>query len=104
MFYMQATIEVPHENAAKFVEILTNEFVPLAAKHGMRLVGSWQAAVGVQDEFTDLWAFDSLEQYGAAFRSAAKDPEFQKAFDRIRSVAVHEATKLLKPLPVSPLK
>ena len=104
MLYMQATIEIPREKSAKFVELLTNKFAPLAAKHGMKLVGSWQTVVGVQDEFTDLWAFDNMEHYAAVFRSMVKDPEFQKTFDEIRSLAVHEVTKLMRPLPVSTLK
>ena len=104
MLYMQATVEVPHENASKFVDVLTNKYVPIAARYGMKLIGTWQTAIGTQDEFTDLWAFDNLEHYGAAFRAMSKDPEFQETFDQIRSLAVHEVTKLLRPLPVSPLK
>jgi len=104
MFYLQVTMELDHANVPKFLDNLENRFVPVATKHGMRLVGAFQTAVGTMDEITDIWAFDNLEHYAQVFRSLAKDPEWQSIFDEERSLVRRETTKFLRALPFSPLR
>ena len=104
MICMQATVEVAHENLPEFMDVLANRMVPLFAKHGVGLVGSWMTVIGILDEITDLWAVDSMEHYEKAMRSLMKDPEWRETYDRIRSLIKHESIKILRPLAFSPLK
>ena len=103
MFYLQVTMELDHANVPKFLDNLENRLVPVAAKHGMKLVAAFQTSVGVLDEITDIWAFENLEHYAQVSRSLAKDPEWHSVFDKGRSLARRETTKFLRALPFSPV-
>ena len=104
MIYLQATIQVSPLRSTEFGRLLGNAIVPLVEKHGARLIGSWETAVGSQSEITDLWAFESLSHFEASTQSLLRDPEWQSVKESIAPMIVKERTKLLAPLRFSPLK
>lgn len=104
MVFMQATLQVIHEKLPEVFDLIEKRLVPLAAKHGMKLAGSWRTFVGNEDEITDLWAFDNMDHLAKVFRALGKDTEWQEGITLIRRCVTHETIKLMAPAPFSPLK
>ncbi len=104
MLYWLSTLKIAHADMREFLDILGNQIVPVADRHGMKLIGSWQAIVGNMEEITDIWAFEDMEHFSRAIGSLAKDPDVQAALERVRCLVQNENTKLLLPVPFSPLK
>ena len=104
MIYMQATVDVIPDKVGEFVEFLGKELAPFVDRFGMKLVGSWTNTVGTMFQVIDLWAFESLEHFGRAITAMVRDPEFRKLDSRLRTIITSETTKVLWPLPCSPMR
>lgn len=103
MVYFLATIEIKPGELDGFTEAL-KEYVPIAERHGMRLVGSWRTVVGTIPEVTDLWAFDNLDHFEKVRQAMAEDPERQRAYAKAQSYVARATFKLISALPFSPLQ
>lgn len=103
MIYMQATIQLRPGTLDDFAETLHKEYIPVAQKHGMKLVASWRCLVGPAEEVTDIWAFESLAHWEKVRQSQAQDPVWRAAYNKVRSYCIIETLKLLTPLPFSPM-
>ncbi|MDO8490397.1 MAG: NIPSNAP family protein [Dehalococcoidia bacterium] len=104
MIYLLATAQLHTGKLQEFSDILSKEYLPIAEKHGQKLVGAWRTVVGNVDEITDLWAFNSLAHFEQVRGALAQNPDWQKAYARLRSVIAAESHKIIGPLSFSPLK
>jgi len=104
MIYLHVTLEVAPGKFREFNELMSNGLVPLMEKHGAKLIGSWETAVGTRDEVTDLWCFDNMGHFEGSLESLIRDSELRSLLPTVSSVITKETTKLLRPLPFSPLK
>ena len=104
MIYMMATLDVIPDKVREFNDFLGQELAPFLGKFGMELTGSWIISVGVMHQVVDLWSFESFEHFERVMTSIFKDPEFRKLDGRLRTMVTSETTKMLSPLPCSPLK
>ena len=104
MIYLMATLDVIPDKMGEFVEFLEKEGVPLFDRFGLKLVGSWTTTVGTMNQVVDLWACESLEHFGRAMTAMVRDPEFRKLDSKLRTITTSETTKLLWPLPCSPMR
>jgi hypothetical protein len=104
MIYMMATLNVKPDKVREFNRFLGEELAPFLGKLGMELAGSWISSVGVMHEVVDLWSFENFQHFERVMSSIVKDPEFRKLDARLRTMVTSETTKMLSPLPCSPLK
>lgn len=104
MIYLLATVQLNTGKLQEFSDILSKEYLPIAEKQGQKLVGTWRTVVGNVDEVIDLWAFDSLEHFSKVRAALAQNPEWQKAYVRLRSTVAAENHRIISPLAFSPLK
>lgn len=104
MIYLLATVQLQTGKLQEFSDVLSQEYLPIAESYGQKLVGTWRTVVGNVDEVTDLWAFESLEHFERVRGSLAQNPDWQKAYVRLRSVIAAESHKIISPLPFSPLR
>jgi len=104
MIYLLATVQLHTGKLQEFSDILSKEYLPIAEKQGQKLVGTWKTVVGNVDEVTDLWAFNSLEHFEKVRGTLAQNPDWQKAYVRLRSTVAAESHKIISPLSFSPLK
>ena len=102
MIYLMATEEIKQGELDGFIKCL-EEYIPIAEKHGMRLVGSWQTQIGTIPEVTDLWAFDNLGHFEKVRQAMAEDPEYRSIYPKIQAFVVRETLKIVRPLPFSPM-
>ena len=104
MVYLHATIQVAPFKNLEFRRILATAVIPIFEKHGAKLIGSWETAVGNQSEITDIWAFETMAHLEKSTQSLLRDPEWTRVKDTLATMIVKEKTKLLVPLKCSPLK
>ena len=95
MIYLHATLQLLQGKATEFNDLLANGIAPSVGKYGMKLVGSWENVVGNRDEVIDIWQLDSIEQYEAFTRETR---------GMSSPLVIGETTKLIRPLPCSPLR
>ena len=104
MIYLMATVDVIPDKVGEFNAFLGQELAPFLGKFGMELTGSWINSIGVMHQVVDLWSLKSLEHFEQLMTRFFKEPEFRKLDGRLRTMVTSETTKILFPLPCSPLK
>ncbi len=104
MIHLEASLEVVSGKINEFMEVFEKEFLPASNKLGRKLVAQWRTTIGTLDEITDLWAFDDLTDMQRFQEARVKSPELIKASEHLRSLIAHEATRLMVPTTLSPMK
>ncbi len=106
MIYEHRTYSVLPGKMSEFCEVFGNEIVPLFPKHGAKLIGTWQTAIGQSNEFVYILGFKDLADQERFWRVFHEDEGFKKyAQSSQREPRVAYATsKILQPTPYSPLK
>ncbi len=101
---MTARLRVTAGQTGAFLRFFQSEFLPVAQKHGMQLVGAFQTAVGPLSEILDLWRFDNLAAYAEVSKALGADPEIRRLIAEARALAPDEDITLHFPLPYSPYR
>ena len=102
MIYEERRYNISPAKRGGFIELLGKTLVPLIVKHGAKLIGVWETAVGERNEVVVLWAFDDVSKRMECWDNFAKDEEFVKL---IPSLPVNSLTiSILCPVGYSPLK
>jgi hypothetical protein len=105
MIYLHTTVQLAGPaKVLEFEEVLGKKFSPYLEKLGAKFVGSWFTLVGPQSEVTDLWCFENAAHYEEVMQKVMMDPEAIPLMATLSSLIVQETTKLMYPLPCSPLK
>ena len=104
MIYLVASIILVPEKTGEFNDIMEKEYLPIVEKHGAKLIAALRTTIGNVDEVTDVWEFESLEQFEGIRRSQFQDPEYMAVRGKIRALMTAETLKLASPLSCSPLK
>ena len=93
------------------LEALNNRFsnltLRLFKKHGMKVIGFWQAVIGTSNILYYMLAYDNLTQREKAWNSFSSDPEWiqGKIASEMEGVLVSKITSMiLKPTSYSPLQ
>ncbi len=81
MVYMQASIKLHPGKLPDFIALL-NKVTPLAAKHGIKLVGSYASIVGRLNSVVDLWELPEPN----SVEKLLSDPELQKFGPQIAEI------------------
>ena len=80
MIYEERIYKIMPGRVPDILDRFTNHAVPLFQKHGMKLVGFWQTAVGPSNhELTYLLAFDDANHRDRAWAAFMADPAWIKA-------------------------
>ena len=104
MIYFEATITLAPAKLREFNQLLEQTIVPLWEKHGAKLIGSWETAVGTMNEVVDLWCFNSMDHFNEVLQAFIRDPEMRPLWPTVTSIILGEKNRLLRPLRCSPLK
>jgi len=95
MVYLQASIKLYPGKQQDFIE-LVNGLIPVLAKHGWKLLGSYATFGGRLNTALDLWELPNPN----ALQAALSDPEMHKAGARISEIVEDEVLTLLTKLPI----
>lgn len=79
----------------------------LLAKHGIKVIGCWEAAVGQSNVLNWIVAYDSLAHREKAWPAFANDPEWIKARDASHQdgwIVARVRNEIWQPTAYSPLQ
>lgn len=77
------------------------------AKHGIRVIGFWDAVVGTSNVLNYLLAFDDLAHRERAWAAFMADPDWQRVrqeSERDGPIVARVRNELWRPTPYSPLQ
>jgi hypothetical protein len=100
MYYLHSAIKLAPGKYQQFTERLRYRMVPLLAKHGWTLVGSYAAVIGRRDTAVDLWQLEDAN----GVQSAMMDPAFAQYGAEKAELIEDEVVTLMRELPVFPDK
>jgi len=104
MVYLLVTVQVNRGKLDEWSNVFEKEYLPLCNKHGQKLVAAWRTIVGTYDEVTDLFVFDSIEEFSRIRQAMRDDPEVQAAYKRIAPLSGYEVSKLMVAQSYSPMQ
>ena len=102
MIYEHRTYYILPGKMPEFTEAF-GTIVPLFEKHGAKLIGAWQTAIGQNNEFVYILGFEDLKHQEKFWQDFRRDEIFQKYMQAEPRVA-YVISKILRPQPYSPLK
>ena len=103
MIYEHRTYYILPYKMPEFIEAFGTMIVPLIEKHGAKLIGAWQTAIGQNNEFTYILGFKDLadqEKFWYVFR---RDKQFERYLQSGQRVS-YVVSKILQPITYSPVK
>lgn len=110
MIYLHVIAHHVRGKTDEAAELYRKNWLPIAERHGQKLIGSWRTSFGVYDELTGIYAFESLADLERSRREQAKDPDVIKMraeggpLSQLYSLVTFEQSKLMVPMPHSPLQ
>jgi len=87
----------------EFIEAFGEIIVPLFEKHGAKLIGAWQTAIGQSNEFVYILGFKDLADRERFWQVLPQDEQF-RAYIQGGTRIAFIVSKILRPIPNSPLK
>ena len=103
MIYEHRTHNILPGKMPEFVEAFGDIIVPLFDKHGAKLIGAWQTAIGQSNEFVYILGFEDLNERERFWSVLPQDEQFRTYIQGGIRVAFI-ISKILRPISCSPLK
>ncbi len=103
MVYEHRTYNILPGKMPEFVEAFGNMIVPLFKKHGAKLIGAWQTAIGQNNEFVYILGFADLAEQERFWRVFRQDEQY-KSYGQSGIRVAFVISKILHPTSYSPLK
>ncbi len=97
--YWMATFEVPLVNLEKFHAAISQEFVPLAEKHGYHIIAGWQTIVGNIEEVILVAEFENMGAYHKARVSLLTSEEWKSFNEKYGTLSRGIKTRFMSALP-----
>jgi hypothetical protein len=108
MIYEERIYKIVPGRMPDILKRFTDHAVPLFERHGIKLVGFWQTAIGPSsNELTYILAYDSLEHRERAWGAFVSDPDWIRAkaeSEKNGMLVADVANRILKPTAFSPLQ
>lgn len=107
MIYEHRVYEIMPGKMPAIHERFANVTMRLFEKHGMKVVGFWQTAVGDNSQLVYILAFDDLNHMERAWREFTQDEEWQRAkreSEKEGPLVARVRNTVLRPTPYSPLQ
>lgn len=103
MIYEHRTYNILPGKMPEFIKAFGDMIVPLFKKHEAKLIGSWQTAIGQNNEFVYILGFENLADQERFWQVFRQDPQFTEYMQSGIRVA-YVVSKILQPTTYSPLQ
>jgi len=90
--------------AREYLTRLEQEWLPLAERIGLRLVGAWRTFYVDDDEAICIWSIPSWDAWAEVCRAYENDAGVRRWREVVRDLVVGRHTKLLVDSPANPLR
>jgi hypothetical protein len=95
-------VKVEPRTAGTYFERLEREFLPIARRLGMRLVGSYKTASKNDSEAINVWTLSDFDQWAAVEEAYQSDPELQQWIASTEGLVHDWERSVLFPHPACP--
>jgi len=99
MFVEQRLYTCAPGNTAKFLKAYEEEGRGPQTHHLGQPVGYYVSEIGMLNQITTLWAYDSLDQRVDRRRTLFQDPAWVAFLDKARPLLTTQETRILVPAP-----
>ncbi len=80
------------------------EGLAVQTRHLPRMVGYFTTEIGPLNQVIHMWGYDSLDQRAERRAALGADPAWQAYVAKIRPLIITQESKILLPMPWSPIK
>jgi hypothetical protein len=101
--YYHETIKIAPGQARTYLDLMQQEWLPVAERIGMRLAFAARSAMVNDSEVICIWAMKNWRAWAAVEKAYQGDAEVAQWRARTRSIALDWRNKLLSPAPLCPL-
>jgi hypothetical protein len=87
-----------------FLDLYRTEGMEVQLRHLPRLVGYFVTEIGVQFQVTHMWGYEDLAERDRCRAAMKADPEWQAYVKKVRPLFASQETRILRPMPWSPIR
>ena len=102
--YYHELVSITPGRARDYLAALEQEWLPVAGRIGLRLLGAYRTAMVNDSEAVVIWAIDTWEAWAAAQEALDDDPGVAGWRERVHGLVIDWRGKLLVDSPLNPLK
>jgi hypothetical protein len=102
--YYHELVSIAPGRAREYLALVEFEWLPIADRIGLRLLGAFRTAMVNDSEAVMIWAIDSWETWARVQVALDGDTEVARWRDRTRALAPDWRGKLIVDSPLNPLK
>jgi hypothetical protein len=102
--YSHETVQVVPGHAKTYLAMLEQDWMPIAGRIGLQLVGAYRTAMVNDSEVIVIWSIDSWERWGDIEAAFDDDTSVARWRRRTEGVAIDWRAKLLVDSELNPLK
>ena len=88
----------------EYMKHYENEGLAVQTRHLPRMVGYFTTEIGPLNQVVHMWGYDSLDQRAERRAALGDDPAWQAYVAKIRPLIITQESKILLPMPWSPIK
>jgi hypothetical protein len=104
MIYEERDYRIVAGRLAEFVKIYGEHGLPLQKKHLNTFVGYWTTEIGELNHVVAIWGYDGLSDRETRRKAMMADPEWHGYLDRVKGLIEVQTSRILTPVPYSPLQ
>jgi hypothetical protein len=102
--YYHELVSIAPGRAREYLTVVEAEWLPIANRIGLRLLGAYRTAMVNDSEAVMIWAIDTWETWAEVQRALDDDPEVARWREGTRAIALDWRGKLIVDSPLNPLK
>ena len=88
----------------EYMKHYETEGLEVQTRHLPRMVGYFTTEIGPLNQVIHMWGYDSLDQRAERRAALGADPAWQAYVAKIRPLIITQESKILLPMPWSPIK
>jgi hypothetical protein len=104
MVYEERDYRIVAGRLGEFVKIYGEHGLPLQKKYLGQFIGYFTTEIGELNHVVALWGYYSLGDRETRRKTMLADPEWQGYLDRVKGLIDIQTTRILNPVPFSPLQ
>lgn len=104
VIYEERDYRIKAGRLGEFVRLYGEFGLPLQKKHLGRFIAYFTTEIGELNHVVALWGYETLGDRATRRTAMLADPEWQGYLDRIQGMIDIQTTRMLNPVPYSPLQ
>lgn len=104
MIYDLRTYEVRPGTVGEYIEVFGTHALPVAERHGCKLVGCLTSRVGALNQVIHIWEYQDLADFETKRAARDADPSWAVYRSKAHGYLVRQENKIMNGAPFSPLR